>query len=810
MWASLIVALCPTVVHAFPVKGVPASFDCAMRKAAYAYGQKLLPRLGAFEPLYYALNLNSDECHQALDTRASDSALSNHASIPPDAIYVAPAASAHGVDGDDADGSLKRPFTSIQVAADKAAAQPTGSRTVVLRGGTFYLSASITLTARHSGLRFMTHPGESPVVSGGKRLSLKWSPHRVDRSSAEAAQSHASNIWVADVSGQVSEIPGLQIDGVRATRARYPNLAGGIEVSPGYGSMISSRSAAWTPPDFNKYGKVDFYTDANASHARPNAGWFENYMIGSNGLCSVYDPPVSYWCSQHPSGGGAFAFRTPSGVTPKPGVLPNAPYDDPSDALLFVWRPYRWANWMFELGSYNATTNNISFGRGGNQGARGENYGGDWFIENVFEELDNPGEYFHDRKSGKLYLFYNGTGAPPASATIVAPQLRTLVNMSGTQWDPVKNVAHTGIAFRATRYTYMDPHGVPSAGDWALDRAGAIFLQGTVGAKFDGCSFERLDGNGVMVSGYNRNATITNSDFAFLGGNAIAAWGYTNETATDPGRPGIALANFPAAGVDGTDGEHPRYTTVAGCSAREIGLYEKQSSFFVQAKTAQSTIIGNVFFNGPRAGINANDGFGGGDEIAHNLVFSTCRESGDHGPFNSWDRQPFLTTVRDGSPSMIMAWRHIHHNFFIDNYSPQEDVDNDDGSAYYQTHDNFLVYGGQGMKNDFGGHDNHHYGNIYAYVGHGLGVCSQTPGHEDAFYGNRVIMTGTDVGGFACDGAAKTVVHDNQYFTATGNVTECRMDVHAWQAKGEDKGSSVSTYPADAVVIGWAKEKLGF
>ena len=619
MWTSLIITfLCPTVVHTFPVKGVPASFDCAMRKAAYAYGQKLLPRLGAFEPLYYALNLNSDECHQALaGTRASDSAPSNHASIPPDAIYVAPAASEHGTDGNGADGSIKRPFTSIQVAADKAAAQPTGSRTVVLRGGTFYLSASIILTARHSGLRFVAHPGESPVVSGGKRLSLKWSPHRVHGSSAEA-QSHASNIWVADVSGQVSEIPGLQIDGARATRARYPNLAGGIEVSPGYGSMISSRSAAWTPPDFNKYGKVDFYTDANASHARSNAGWFENYMIGSNGLCSVYDPPVSYWCSQHPSGGGAFAFRTPSGVTPKPGVLPNAPYDDPSDALLFVWRPYRWANWMLcvrlgihtpslllsaitrstfdsrpdsELGSYNATTNNISFGRGGNQGARGENYGGDWFIENVFEELvsaigmrtrsidaalfsplptspplpslarsprpsprlasprlPSPRLVFPARRVASsprfvrllglpcadrtlpgstsmiarvasststttvdalrtlgtdrhaliaVLLFLRpaylsplvpwstypptaGTGAPPASATIVAPQLRTLVNMSGTQWDPVKNVVHTGIAFRATRYTYMDPHGVPSAGDWALDRVGAIFLQGTV------------------------------------------------------------------------------------------------------------------------------------------------------------------------------------------------------------------------------------------------------------------------------------------------------------------------------------------
>ena len=73
---------------------------------------------------------------------------------------------------------------------------------------------------------------------------------------------------------------------------------------------------------------------------------------------------------------------------------------------------------------------------------------------------------------------------------------------------------------------------------------------------------------------------------------------------------------------------------------------------------------------------------------------------------NSWDRQPFLTTVRTGKPDMIMQWREIHHNvsissvcvcsvrcdpcahvltllalssfpvqFFIDNYSPQENVD---------------------------------------------------------------------------------------------------------------------------------------
>ena len=159
---------------------------------------------------------------------------------------------------------------------------------------------------------------------------------------------------------------------------------------------------------------------------------------------------------------------------------------------------------------------------------------------------------------------------------------------------------------------------------------------------------------------------------------------------------------------------------------------------------------------------------------------------------------------------MIMQWREIHHNFFIDNYSPQEDVDNDDGSCYYHTHDNFLVYGGQGMKNDFGGHDNHHYDNIYGYVGQGLGVCSQQPGHEDYFYGNKVVMTGNKVGGFSCDGSAKTVVHDNEYYTSDGKISECGKDLADWQKAGNDKGSMVAAFPSDDTIIGWAKDKLGF
>ena len=46
-------------------------------------------------------------------------------------------------------------------------------------------------------------------------------------------------------------------------------------------------------------------------------------------------------------------------------------------------------------------------------------------------------------------------------------------------------------------------------------------------------------------------------------------------------------------GIDGTDGNQPRFISVIGNVAREIGHFEKQSSFYVQGKSCQNTIHGN-------------------------------------------------------------------------------------------------------------------------------------------------------------------------------------------------------------------------
>ena len=58
------------------------------------------------------------------------------------------------------------------------------------------------------------------------------------------------------------------------------------------------------------------------------------------------------------------------------------------------------------------------------------------------------------------------TKVPSRLPLVVAPLLckQSLINITGTQWDPVQNVSHSGIEYRAAAYTYMNPHGVPSAG----------------------------------------------------------------------------------------------------------------------------------------------------------------------------------------------------------------------------------------------------------------------------------------------------------------------------------------------------------
>ena len=337
----------------------------------------------------------------------------------------------------------------------------------------------------------------------------------------------------------------------------------------------------------------------NPAIALRNSSENKLYSGALGGACHVFDPPFSYWCAEHPAGGGGFQYYVPGGVTVATGSLPQFAVSANNPPIFQVWRAAHWSNWAFEIDAWDNATSTVTFGKGGYQGARG-GPGSDYFVENAIELLDAPTEWYLDpidASNGMLYYFNNASGAPSADLLFTVPMLAALITVNATQAAPATGITLTHLGFRDTRGTFLDVHAVPSAGDWALERSAAVFLEGTEGATVDQCNFTRIGGNALMLSGYARGAAITGNAFRWIGGSASVAWGRTDEVSEDG-----------TLGWDATSGDFPLGTIVSGNLASEIGVVAKQSSCWAQFKTALTSLSGNVCFNVARAGFNFNDG----------------------------------------------------------------------------------------------------------------------------------------------------------------------------------------------------------
>jgi hypothetical protein len=158
------------------------------------------------------------------------------------------------------------------------------------------------------------------------------------------------------------------------------------------------------------------------------------------------------------------------------------------------------------------------------------------------------------------------------------PSVKVLFNVSGTMDAPVKDVTISGLTLRDAAATFMDPHGMPSGGDWCLQKSGAVVVVGTEGTTLHNLTVTRVDGNAVFVGSYNRNVSVLDSSFRWIGDTAIALWGDTR--ALPDGQPQPA-----GTGIDGTEGTQPRFTTIRGNFVSEIGHYQKQSSAVFQVNS---------------------------------------------------------------------------------------------------------------------------------------------------------------------------------------------------------------------------------
>ncbi|WP_179348353.1 PDZ domain-containing protein [Winogradskyella pacifica] len=364
-------------------------------------------------------------------------------------------------------------------------------------------------------------------------------------------------------------------------------------------------------------------------------------------------------------------------------------------------------------------------------------------IENVFEELDVPGEWYHNTKDGWLYYMpeahvnlndtkieavlqikhlieiYGEHKLPVAEMVIHKSgnaQKETVVKNYETT-KPVKHIQISGIHFTGTKRTLKETIEPLLRSDWCVYRGGAIHIRGTENIIVENCSFEELGGNAVFIDSYNRHIEIKSNFFQNNGStdvNLVGSFAAVRD-------PSFSFQHLPPPidEIDTTIGpkseEYPADCIVENNLMMRCGRFEKQASGINISMSSRITIAHNTISHTPRAAINICDGTWGGHIIEWNDCFETVLETHDHGAFNSWGRDRFWFRAGPSGPDLmdengkpmisnyiekypnIPLWDAYQTTTIRNNRMQCDhgwDIDLDDGSTNYEIYNNISLSGG--------------------------------------------------------------------------------------------------------------------
>ena len=334
------------------------------------------------------------------------------------------------------------------------------------------------------------------------------------------------------------------------------------------------------------------------------------------------------------------------------------------------------------------------------------------FVENIFEELNAPGEWFLDTKKNLLY-FYPPAGLDLAQATVETVRLRNLVEFRGSEQQPVGWITFKGLKFRHSARTFMDTKEPVLRSDWAIYRGGAVLFNGAEDCLLENCLLDQLGGNAVFINNYNRRITVRGCHITRAGGNGVAfigdpnacyngvTWAMGNDLDKIDRAAGPKTSNYPGDCV------------VEDCLIHDIGQVEKQTAGVTMDMAQGITIRHCSIYDVPRAGINIGDGCWGGHLIDFCDVFDTVKETGDHGSFNSWGRDRYWN-LRGLNLNDDKAWEANKELVTVDackttiirnsrwRCNNGWDIDLDDGSTNYHIYNNLCLHGGLKNREGFG------------------------------------------------------------------------------------------------------------
>lgn len=212
-----------------------------------------------------------------------------------------------------------------------------------------------------------------------------------------------------------------------------------------------------------------------------------------------------------------------------------------------------------------------------------------YFVENIFEALDTPGEWYLDRVAGRLYYLPLAEESL-ATTTVYASQLEEIVRIQGEANRRVTHLHFENLTFAHQHWELpSDCTGYIQA---AFGVPGAIILEGAEACIFYGCTIAHVNGYGLEV-------------LAGSTGNVIAACAIH-----DTGGGGVKVGHehlSPHEGAVGTPmtGDYPPIaTTVVDCTIRDCGrIYPSAIGIWV-GNSGWNRLSHNRIFNCNYTGIS--------------------------------------------------------------------------------------------------------------------------------------------------------------------------------------------------------------
>lgn len=173
------------------------------------------------------------------------------------------------------------------------------------------------------------------------------------------------------------------------------------------------------------------------------------------------------------------------------------------------------------------------------------NYRAPFFLVNAIAFLDEPGEWFEDVSTGKIY-YWPREGENMARAQVVAPALETLVRIEGSPHQPMVNVRFKGITFAHTTWLRpsrqghvplqagmfllaakkLSPKGTPYHPGldnlaWIGRPPAAVSVKNANHIAFENCRFEHLASAGLDFESGTHDDSVRGCVFRDIGGNGI-------------------------------------------------------------------------------------------------------------------------------------------------------------------------------------------------------------------------------------------------------------------------------------------------